>query len=328
MKFNWAFGKIAPKRVKQKPTLRKVGIEIAKLTGLAIVLSPANFLLTNFLLFHPDRQTQANPEKMDALRKKYNMTWTDETFKTKDGTKLHGWYLKLADSKKTFLVSHGNGGNLAYRLKIIDALASSGSSVFVYDYRGYGKSEGQPTPEGIAEDGIGAYDFLVKEKHIEPENIVLYGESLGCAVSTYISENRPVCGIVLQSGFSTIVAAARDRLPWFKLYPEESFPQRFLDNVTAYKRAHPPLLLVHGEKDWVLPSRYSQEIFDNACEPKQFVRLPNSAHNDVYGPDAKIAEAALNNFVASLISQTVAHNKPAEQQITPTVGACIPAIHD
>ncbi len=307
--------KVKPSGERKRPTVRSVGIELVKLSLLAAIISPANFFLTNLLLFHPEKDTQANPQELSAIKSRYNTNWTDETFKAQDGTKLHGWYVLVPNAKKTFLVSHGNAGNLAYRLKIINAIAASGNSVFAYDYRGYGKSEGEPTCEGIAEDGLGAYDFLVKDKSVKPEDIVLYGESLGCAVSTIVSQNRPVSGIVLQSGFSTILEAARDRLPWFKLYPDETFPQRFLDNVTAYKQKHPPLLIVHGMKDWILPSRYSQEIFDEAIEPKKLVLLPNASHNNVFEADGEIVDGALRDFVNSLISQTVAHNKALEQQI-------------
>jgi len=329
MGLNLNFGFRRKKDSKEKnlrPRMQRWGIELAKLTGLAAILSPANFLFTNFMLFHPERDTLPDQDRVNSIRARYLADWSDENFTARDGTKLHGWYIKVPHAQKTFLVSHGNAGNLAYRLKIIDALAASGSSVFVYDYRGYGKSEGQPSPEGIADDGIGAYDFLVKEKSVCPDNIVLYGESLGCAVSTIISQNRPVCGIVLQSGFSTVVEAARDKLPFYHLYPDDSFPQRFLDNVTAYKKKHPPLLLVHGERDWVLPCRYSKQIFDSAIEPKQLVLLPNAAHNDVYGIDAAIATSALKTFVQSLISQTVADNKLEGIEIPDAANIAVPAM--
>lgn len=308
---------------KKRPRMQTLGIELVKLSILAAIISPANFFLTNLLLFHPEKDTQPDPRELAAIKKKFKTVWTDETFKAHDGTKLHGWFVRLPNAKKTFLVSHGNAGNLAYRLKIINAIAATGCNVFAYDYRGYGKSEGEPTCEGITDDGVSAYDFLVNEKKVQPDDIVVYGESLGCAVSTYISQNRPVRGIVLQSGFSSIVEAARDRLPWFNLYPEVTFPQRFLDNVTAYKQKHAPLLLLHGVKDWILPSRYSQKIFENAIEPKQLVLLPNSSHNDVYDCDGARVGVALSQFVDSLISQTVAHNKPSVRSIPPICATSI-----
>lgn len=314
MKFFKPFGRKKERKVlTRKEKLRFYGLEFIKLTGLAFILSPANSLLTNFLLFHPMKDAVADAQQVKEIKQKYKLTWTDAFFPSKDGTKLHAWHITQPGAKKTFLVSHGNGGNLAHRLPIVDALAASGGSIFMYEYQGYGRSDGQPTPDGIVKDGIGAYDYLVKEKKLNAEDIVLYGESLGCAVSTAISQARPVDGIVLQSGFSTITEAAREHLPWFHLFPDEAFPQRFLDNVTAYKTEHPPLLLLHGTDDWVLPCRYSQKIFDSAIEPKQIVLLPNCSHNDLFGQQKDITKKAIDVFVKKLISQTVANKKASEE---------------
>lgn len=310
MHFFKPFGRKKEKRVlSREEKLRYYGLEFIKLTALALFLSPANSLFTNFMLFHPTKDTVADAQQVKELKKKFNLTWTDEYFKSNDGTKIHGWYITQPGARKTFLVSHGNGGDLVYRLPIVEALASSGESMFLYDYQGYGKSDGKPTPEGIVQDGVGAYDYLVNEKMVAAKDIILYGESLGCSVSTAIGQARPVNGIVLQSGFSTITDAARDKLPWFHLYPDIAFPQRFLDNVTAYKTQHPPLLLLHGIDDWILPCTYSQKIFDSAVEPKELVLVPNCSHNDVFGQSKAISTKAINVFVQKLISQTVANKK-------------------
>ncbi len=288
----------------------------AKLSGLAALLGPANPLLTNLMLFHPEKDIAVTKATIEEINQKFTTTWTDEFFEAKDGTKLHGWWIQRKDARKTFLISHGNSGNLGYRMHLISTLLDCGANVFAYDYRGFGSSNGSPTPEGIADDGLSAYDYLVSTKNVSPDHIVLYGESLGCAVSTLIGQHRPVAGIVLQSGFSTIVEAAGDRLPWMRLYPEAAFPQRFLDNVTAYKSKHPPLLLLHGEKDWILPARYSKQIFATAIEPKQLVILPECAHNDVHYKDTELSKETLKQFLSSLlISQTVAHNKFDAQDI-------------
>lgn len=306
MKF---FGGKKRKDEGKETRLRRLGFELLKLSGLALILSPANVFLANFLLFHPERDTLPNSQQIDSLKARFDLTWTDEFFAARDGTNIHGWHVQVPGSKKTFLVSHGNAGNLSYRLRIIEALAGSGGSIFLYEYRGYGQSDGQPSAEGIVHDGIGAYDYLVNEKKVAPEDVVLYGESLGCAVATAICENRKVCGVVLQSPFATLVEAARDRLPWYRLFPDHSFPQSFLDNLTAYQKQHPPLLLMHGEQDWILPCRYSREIFAASIEPKQLVLLPNCAHNDVYMHDLEISSTALKSFVEALISPTVANGK-------------------
>lgn len=275
----------------------RVMIELLKLSVLAALIGPANQALMNFIIFHPDRDSNLDPQVVNLINKSLNTTWQDEYFSASDGTRLHGWYIKNPKAQKTFLVSHGNAGNVSHRVLLIAPLINSGASVFLYDYRGYGKSAGKPSPEGIVQDGLAAYDFLNQKKQIAAEDIVLYGESLGCAVSTNIMEKRKVAGVVLQSGFSNIITAGRDRLPWLHLYPESLFPQRFLDNLTAYRSAHPPLLLLHGAKDLILPARYSQAIYETACEPKMLVLLPNCGHNDVHVQDVEISTKALQDFL-------------------------------
>ncbi len=316
MKFWKAFGQKKIKRVMtREEKLKFYGSEFVKLVILALFLSPANSFLVNFMLFHPEVSTVADPAQIKEIKAKYNLTWTDVYFRDEDGTRLHAWYITQPGAKKTFLVSHGNGGNLAYRLPIVDALAATGSAMLLYGYSGYGKSEGQPTPDGIVKNGVGAYDFLVKQKKIAAADIIVYGESLGCSVSTVIAERRPVGGIVLQSPFSTIMEAGRDHLPWFRLFPDEAFPQRFLDNVTAYRKPHAPLLILHGKKDWILPSHYSETIYNSAIEPKNLVLLENSSHNDIYSQDKTAAIKSINSFVKNLISQTVANKKGLADQV-------------
>ncbi len=99
------------------------------------------------------------------------------------------------------------------------------------------------------------YDYVRSVLHYEPKDIIVYGESLGGGVTTYIAEKRPVGAIVIQSGFSSLTDAAKDRLPWLHLYPKIAFAQIEMDNAAYLHGPHAPLLLVHGDKDTTLPSR-------------------------------------------------------------------------
>ncbi|MBK9143530.1 MAG: alpha/beta hydrolase [Candidatus Melainabacteria bacterium] len=155
----------------------------------------------------------------------------------------------LPGAKKTYLFSHGNAGNISQRLLPIAALLESGGSVFIYDYQGFGRSQGRASFRNRVPDGLAAYDYLRDHLHADPTRIISYGESPGCAIATKIMEERPVAGVVLQSPFSSVVEAARDKLPWTVLYLESLFPQRFLDNVHPFEKDHPPLLVLHGSRD-------------------------------------------------------------------------------
>ena len=119
-------------------------------------------------------------------------------------------------------------------------------------------------------------------------------------MSTNIMRKRKVAGAILQSPFASIQEAARDRLPWMHLFPDWMFPQRELDNRIALQRTHAPVLLIHGEKDWILPSRYSKSLYRQACEPKTLLILPNCQHNDVFVNDLALSLENVKVFLDRL----------------------------
>lgn len=287
-------------RSNQPKKPKKLSAELLKIFLLWLAISPFNECLSDFILFHPLADVAIDERAIKVISDRYGAKWSEERFNSADGTSLSGWYFKSPTAKKTFLVSHGNGGNIAHRILLIASLVHCGGSVFIYDYRGYGESEGKPSVDGIQLDGLAAYDFLTKEKNVSPSDIVLYGESLGCAVSSNIFSKHPVGGVILQSGFSSIQTAARDRLPWMWLYPDQFYPQRSLTNMVAYRGTHPPLLILHGEQDSILFPRYSKEVFAVASEPKQLVMLPTCGHNDVFVNDVKLCTGAVQRFLQKL----------------------------
>jgi len=252
------------------------------------------------LLFFPDRNY--HPEVSQPLQKiqgGYASILNEVFIPVSDKIKIHAWYFKRSDADKTLLVSHGNGGNICYRLPLVESLLKFGS-VLIYDYEGYGKSTGTPSRSAICADGVAAYDYLVKEQGVKPKDIILYGESLGCGVSCEISKLRQVGGIILQSGWASLLSAARDRMVLPRLYPDWSFGQPYMDNMAVLKKPHPPLLLLHGELDNILPCCYSRLLFAKACEPKKLVLLPHASHNNVVEVDHLLYLQSISDFMKSL----------------------------
>ncbi len=140
---------------------------------------------------------------------------------------------------------------------------------------------------------------LIKDLKVKPDSIVLYGESLGCAVSTALMQSRPVQAVILQSPFINLARTAKDKIAWAKIYPDFMFEQNHLDNLTPYKTKHPPLLLIHGDKDWILNPDYSKEIYKAAIQPKQLLLLEGKGHNDIYPEHAMKVVATINQFLTS-----------------------------
>ena len=290
---------------KNRIVIYLIGFAITYIMLSPLVLSP----FYDYLLFHPDHKYHNEVDKpLHELATKFKATKQDLYIAVSEHKKIHAWYLKEQNAKRTFLISHGNGGNICYRLELIASLLKYGS-VFIYDYEGYGKSDGIPSRSAICIDGLAAYDCLTKQYSIKPSQIILYGESLGCSVACQISKSHPVGGIILQSGWASLLEKARDLFGLLRLYPDWMFGEPLLDNVAVLSKPHAPLLLIHGEQDKVLPCRYSLELYAKACEPKTLTLIPKASHNDVTDADPVLYSQALNNFLTEISEQNAYRNK-------------------
>jgi hypothetical protein len=268
------------------------------LVALYVVLCPrVNYAMYRPLLFAPMPFIGDGSSSAPQL---VGVDGEDIYFKNGKGDKLHGWYFYLPHSRYTILLSHGNGGNIGARKDTVSVLLSSGVSVMIYDYRGYGISQGVPSVEGVCEDSLAAYDYLNKTRGVPAENIVLYGESLGCAVTTHLSTQRPSGGIILQSGFASLSRIASEIFPLLAVYPGRLLADPPLDNVAIMKRPHPPLLVVHGSDDDVIPFDHAKTVFAAAAEPKRFVELQSCGHNDICQVAPGQYRHALTEFFHSL----------------------------
>ncbi len=257
----------------------KIAAGSASLLAAAYVgLSPrvAGALYAN-MLFHPNRYPEGDYDCGEIAGIKAE----DVFFAGADGKMLHGWHLSVPGSTKTLLFSHGNTGNLTGRPHLLAVLLKCGASVFIYDYRGYGRSDGTPTVQGICDDGRAAFDHLEKERRLKASSIVLYGESLGAAVSCQVSATRNCAGMILQSGFSSLRQIGIEMLPLMKIYPSALFPRPGLDSAQVLEKNTRPLLIIHGEKDGVVPFSHARELYQRAQKPKSFMPLPAAAHNDI-----------------------------------------------
>lgn len=233
--------------------------------------------LYNAMLFRPFKYPEGDYESGHIGGVRYE----DVFFKSKDGTELHAWYFAQKGATFTILMSHGNTGNIAGRPKLLEALLKTGANMLVYDYRGYGRSKGSPSVAGVIEDGCAAFDYLVEERKIPANTIVLYGESLGAAITCQISAKRKAQGMILQSGFASLPKIGRQHVPLMNLYPAVLFPQPLLDNVSVLRNGHPPLLIVHGHKDSVVPFLHGKELFTAASGKKFLVDFPEGEHSDI-----------------------------------------------
>lgn len=173
------------------------------------------------LLFRPAKYPEGNYDvtSIDGVTRR-------EVFlRSADGTKIHGWYFPRPGADKTILFHHGNAANLTTRVNLIQLLLKAGASVFIYDYRGFGRSDGKTSLKGICDDGCAAFDYLVNNEGILNRDIINYGESLGAGVACQVSTVRHGAGLILQSGFCSLRRIGSEVYPWLRLYPAFLFPQ-------------------------------------------------------------------------------------------------------
>jgi len=210
-----------------------------------------------------------------------------------DGTKIHAWFLPCDGATGAILFSHGNGGNLSHRDGSIRMLRDSfRRSVLIYDYPGYGHSEGRPTEAGVYAAGDAAWNWL-KEKYAD-DHLVLFGESLGGGVAVELATRHDCEGLVLFSTFESLPKAAKAMIPWL---PCETLMSNRFDNAAKLPRIHRPVFIAHGSADEVIPFQHSWTLFGLANEPKRFRKRPGGTHNMPFDPE--ICEEARRFFDAT-----------------------------
>jgi fermentation-respiration switch protein FrsA (DUF1100 family) len=208
----------------------------------------------------------------------------DVWFTTADGQRLHGWFFSAASkpSTATVIYFHGNGGNINNVGWIGERLSTRGFDSLIFDYRGYGRSEGELKDEqGLYADADAAYQYLVKERGVLATRIVLYGQSLGTAAAADLAMRNKCGALILESGPSSASNMARTALPWLPTQLHFLAKNRF-DSALKLASVECPVLITHGDPDETIPTENSRILFEAAREPKKLIVFPGAGHN-VFG---------------------------------------------
>jgi fermentation-respiration switch protein FrsA (DUF1100 family) len=254
---------------------------LSVLTLVLIGLPVGFFLLRRFeraVTFHPERHPMSGAWRLPARAE-------DAWFNVADGTRLHGWFVRATTQPATATVIyfHGNGGNLSYLDWLAGGLTGRGFDLLLFDYRGYGQSEGNVSDErGIYADADAAYDYVVRERGVAPAKLVLYGQSLGTSAATDVAARRECAALVLESGMSSASDMAALILPWLPRGTHRFAVNRF-DNVGKLARISRPVLVAHGDRDEVIPVAQGHALYAAAREPKKLIIVPGAGHNNLVG---------------------------------------------
>jgi len=217
----------------------------------------------------------------------------DVWFESADGTRLHGWFVPHPAPKRAILYCHGNGEHVAFNADLAALLRDSlQASVFLFDYRGYGRSAGRPSEEGCIADGRAAQRWLAKRMESRPSELILMGRSIGTAVAVALAAEQGAAALVLESAFPTMTDVAALHHPWLPV--RWAMDNRY-DCLSRIARFHGPLLQSHGTADELIPLALGRQLFDAAPSThKQWLALSNLGHNSPW-PGSYYADLA--NFL-------------------------------
>jgi len=249
------------------------------------------------LLYRPMREINFTPADL-------NLKFEEVTFQSADGVRLTGWYVPVKNAHHTVLFCHGNGGNVMHVLDSLNLLSELGLSCFIFDYRGYGKSGGRPTEAGMYLDVQAAYDWLIREKRVRPERIILFGRSLGGSIAAYLAGRVQCAALIVESAFTSYPDIGARFYPYL---PVRLFARFRYDTLAYIKEAGCPVMVIHSRDDELVPFEFGTRLFEAAHEPKQFVEIFGS-HNDgflISGDLYREAWAKWLDSVRDCRSQTV-----------------------
>lgn len=219
-------------------------------------------------------------------------SYEDVYFESVDRTKLHGWWVPKQDASGTVIFCHGNAGNIGHRLDKVRILHALGLNVFIFDYRGFGESEGHPSERGLYRDAQAAYDTLLSRRQLPAHSIVLYGESLGGAVATDLAGRVPVRALVVEDTFTSLKDIAKIAAP---LMPSILFTGQF-DTLSKIRKVKAPVLVIHSADDEIIPYRMGEELHRAAAFSKSFLKLRGN-HNTATFESAALYRDGLRAFL-------------------------------
>ncbi|HPR63950.1 MAG TPA: alpha/beta hydrolase [Thermoanaerobaculia bacterium] len=257
-------------------------------------------LMESWFIYFPDRSTTDLDRNFDILSRSSTVSSVENvTFETADSLLLHGWYCSARGEKgnrPVVLFFHGNAGNLPHRLEILSTLLRLPADVFIYDYRGYGRSQGKPSEKGLYRDGAAAFDDLTQRRSIPANRILLYGESLGGAVAAQVAVEKNPGGLILQSTFTSIRDMAAAAMPWVPPF----LIRTRMDTVRKIPFVRCPILVIHGTKDDIVPESMGKALWKAAGEKATFLEISGAGHNDIDTIGSDQILSGVREFIDSL----------------------------
>ena len=266
------------------------------LASLVLLLFGAYGLLLLFLYFNQGRMLyypNMPSRELDATPALAGLPYEDVSLTTTDGLQLHAWFIARPREKGVVLFSHGNAGNISHRLDSMKIFYDLGYSVLIFDYRGYGKSEGAPSEQGTYRDAEAAWEYLTGDRGYPDKDIVLFGRSLGGAVTAWLATRHTPRALIVESTFTSVPDMAASLYPLFPV----RWLARFRYPAREYlSRIHAPVLIVHSREDEIIPYEHGEKLYAAANPPKEMLTL-RGGHNDGFYVSGKTYTEGLRSFL-------------------------------
>lgn len=262
-----------------------------------LIYTVLGLLMLNVLMYFQQPRMIFYPmSRLEQTPADWGLEYKDVNFNTEDGVQLHGWYIPQRDSDRVLLFFHGNAGNISHRRASIEIFHRLGVNVLIFDYRGYGQSEGKQSEQGLYKDGAAAWSFLTEEKGFAPDQIIIFGRSLGGAAAARLAADVQARGLILES----TISSARDFAQHVFKVLSRLVVIRYDFNTAEYvAHVKAPVLVLHSPDDEIMPFMLGKKVFDAAHPPKQFVQMRGDHNNGFYQSQPEY-EQELGRWIESL----------------------------
>jgi len=257
------------------------------------ILLAAVYLFQSRLLYFPNiagTDPDLNPSR-------FGLQYEDVYFASTDGVRLHGWFVPAPNPRGILLFLHGNAGNITHRLDSIALFHALDLSVFIFDYRGYGKSSGRPGERGTYDDAAAAWKYLTRDRQPGTDQIVVFGRSLGASIGAELATHVKPAGLIIESAFTSVADIAAEL---YRFLPVRALVRFRYDTKSHIAGISCPLLVIHSADDEIIAVQHGQRLFAEAPEPKDYLEIFGD-HNSGFLLSGSSYTEGLNEFLASTL---------------------------
>jgi hypothetical protein len=252
-------------------------------------------LLNGFMYLQQPSMTFFPYATLEQTPAEWGLAYEDVFLDTEDGKRIHGWYIPHQDAAQTLLFFHGNAGNISHRGDSVEIFHRLGLNVFIIDYRGFGKSTGKPDEQGLYKDARTAWHYLIEDRGVDQQDIILFGRSLGGVVAAELATRVQPGGLIIESTFSSARDVANTLFP---ILSRLVFLRYDFNTVAHVKQVRSPVLVLHSPDDEIIPFHLGEKIYQAANQPKSFFKM-RGGHNDGFVMSQPDYELALGEFVSA-----------------------------